>query len=945
MMTWNAANGSARVVVLLIGVCFYASCLGPESAPTVNPEGCTRTTAIDGERFECSTKLAYARCVANLLERRVSWCRYTGTVQSLSGNIDGAFFDVRRATAGGEALVRERCPRQDLARAVPGADTSLPTLVCPDAEFLRCLAYQRGGSPFVCVRASATLREFGVLSHHQNRLQVDLSHPGQYAQDLVAGSAAARFVTPAAPAPRQVCDPAVCSADFCRRDCIDVQYRSEPVTLGSIPVGTLFAITRADGPTCEASLDPACCGAVAAARFSIGTINEEQNCEAEMCREVARIRGVTNSTFTLPWSRSHRIAALHCFRDPVSEGTVNDHRCRSECEFVAPETEFAVPYDLTCVVTGVPACVDDSVAGHVGPESALSVGPGSLRGLVACPGASDWFAVDVCAGGALTASVTSDQRRVALSFTTSAPADPAHPLPDTASATELRFAPGVRTRVLVQASLTAGFQSDYALAIAVAGCEAPTDSGAPPSDATTDVGAVMDAGADVGAVTDGGVDAVAVVDAVAMMDAATAIDAVLPTDRTATTDAVTAIDTVAATDTGTPTDRAVVPDARGEDSGPVVTTCAIRSAPGACTPGATGCDIVDVSISGDSAGGVCVVFTDGSVRCWSNRDRVSVYLGNGTVNGCGTPGLVRDLTQVQSIRHGGGGGVDFRCAVRAGQAMPVWCWGDNSGGQFGASTPFDSRVPIATGIPGGTLSLGGASGFSVSASGVATAWGNNRWGQLGDGTVTESGGVAPHVVSLTGLQQLAVEPRNGWTACGVFTGGEVRCWGAGFAGHFGTAITPITSATRSLTPLTVPGITNAREVRVDGRFACALRTDNTVWCWGLGNDAMILGAGTTPTQVLDHATQVVLGGSVACVLRDDATVWCWGEASLAGNGGTPGDLVPRPTQVAGLSGVRRLYAAFTTLCAWRGGADLRCWGDATGDGTSRQSGVPVAVAW
>ncbi len=92
-------------------------------------------------------------------------------------------------------------------------------------------------------------------------------------------------------------------------------------------------------------------------------------------------------------------------------------------------------------------------------------------------------------------------------------------------------------------------------------------------------------------------------------------------------------------------DAGTVRDARGVDApGP----CALREASGACDPGVIGCDITDVSPSGEVS---CALFTGGTVRCWTTYN--SGYLGNGAIGRCSTPGLVRDLTQVRSLHRGG----------------------------------------------------------------------------------------------------------------------------------------------------------------------------------------------------------------------------------------------------------------------------------------------------
>ncbi len=387
-------------------------------------------------------------------------------------------------------------------------------------------------------------------------------------------------------------------------------------------------------------------------------------------------------------------------------------------------------------------------------------------------------------------------------------------------------------------------------------------------------------------------------------------------------------------DTGSPSGDTGIP------SGDAGTSCALRRAPWACTPEVdTGCDVVDVALAPASA---CTLFSDGTVRCWSSTDSSVSHLGNGDTLGCLAPGLVRDLTGVQEIHLAG---ASF-CVARAGQTMPVWCWGRNDSGRFGHTGP-NVFVPTATPIPGGTLAFGFANGISITAPGLATVWGQNDEGQLGDGTLdATSMGVAPHAVAFPGIERVAMATR---TSCGVFTGGELRCWGNNEHGLLGAA-EPVDSRSRSLVLVSVPGITNVRSVSVGGLSACVVRTDATVWCWGRGGavgDGMF-SVRTMPIQVLTQATQVVVGGSATCGLRTDGTVWCWGEEQFVGNGnGNTGRFVV-PQQVPGLDGVRRLFPGLLAMCAWRGGADLRCWGrhlGTVGAGEDQHAYSPVRIVW
>ena len=77
-----------------------------------------------------------------------------------------------------------------------------------------------------------------------------------------------------------------------------------------------------------------------------------------------------------------------------------------------------------------------------------------------------------------------------------------------------------------------------------------------------------------------------------------------------------------------------------------------------------------------------------------------------------------------------------------------------------------------------------------------------------------------------------------------------------------------------------------KQLAVGGQFACGVRTDGTLWCWG--DDAFgQLGDGQTtmqpsPIQVGGDTDwrHVTSGHAHACALKADHSMWCWGDNSL-----------------------------------------------------------------
>jgi alpha-tubulin suppressor-like RCC1 family protein len=148
-------------------------------------------------------------------------------------------------------------------------------------------------------------------------------------------------------------------------------------------------------------------------------------------------------------------------------------------------------------------------------------------------------------------------------------------------------------------------------------------------------------------------------------------------------------------------------------------------------------------------------------------------------------------------------------------------------------------------------------------------------------------------------------------------------------------------------PLAVSGLTDVAKLYVGGAHACAVKKDETVWCWG-ANARGQLGDGSTtarsfPIKVpLANVVEVVTGGRFTCVRLTDGTVRCAGDVRSDG-------VKPYTTSfdpVVGLTGVEALRAGSKGLCAITS-AGVKCWGlndsDQLGDGTTTDHDTPTAA--
>jgi alpha-tubulin suppressor-like RCC1 family protein len=207
-------------------------------------------------------------------------------------------------------------------------------------------------------------------------------------------------------------------------------------------------------------------------------------------------------------------------------------------------------------------------------------------------------------------------------------------------------------------------------------------------------------------------------------------------------------------------------------------------------------------------------------------------------------------------------------AVREG-VQDVECWGDNTYGQTGASVlDWPGTVPVPTPVGLSTLGVeitgvaaGGDTSCAVTADGAAYCWGRNDLGQLGNPAVVGDTNVPTQVqLSSAGNDIQVVELAMGDDhACASTAGNSVRCWGDNTFGQLGQGSNPPSSAA----PVVVQriyqggpsGLPNVQHVAAGGQTTCVVRFgDPLVSCWGANNYGQ---AGQSPgptTSIIPYAT-------------------------------------------------------------------------------------------
>ncbi len=288
------------------------------------------------------------------------------------------------------------------------------------------------------------------------------------------------------------------------------------------------------------------------------------------------------------------------------------------------------------------------------------------------------------------------------------------------------------------------------------------------------------------------------------------------------------------------------------------------------------------------------------------------------------------------------------CAVIAGGQ--VRCWGDNRAGQLGDGTTVDRLVPVAVAGPAGDatdIALGGEHTCALLRSGNLRCWGSNARGQLG---IPGAGGsTSPVNVVAAGGGIVSVATGSEHT-CILKNSGTVLCWGANSNGQLG-----IGSTVDSTAPVTPTGLDHGvLRLATKGGHTCAVMIDRTIRCWGYNYFGQV-GDGTSADRLVPTAVPnvadvdtVTAAGWRTCVLTLQAAVYCWGDIEHHVSDGGLDVFSPVPVLVGGFTGrPNALSDDGDSSCVVDELGGVQCWGDndvgQLGDGTRNYRRVPGYV--
>ncbi|MEC7433875.1 MAG: hypothetical protein VYC10_11205, partial [Pseudomonadota bacterium] len=295
----------------------------------------------------------------------------------------------------------------------------------------------------------------------------------------------------------------------------------------------------------------------------------------------------------------------------------------------------------------------------------------------------------------------------------------------------------------------------------------------------------------------------------------------------------------------------------------------------------------------------------------SNSSGSSGGTGGGSGSGSGSGGSALNTSSFVYANDKVSLGDALSCGILDNGELK--CWGYDHRGALGdggttntnTDAPSSTAIDLGTGRTAVAVSAGHYHVCAILDNGDLKCWGNDLDGQLGDGgSNTDTNAPSSNAIALgPGRTAVAVSAGGDFT-CAILDNGDLKCWGNNWYGQVGNGQVggswDVTSP-----PSTAIDLGTGRTavaVSAGAEHVCALNDNGEVRCWGrIASGQLGIGASTsgshinTPSSVLDLtgivtdgdygvAVALATGRSHSCAILDSGDVKCWG--SSPGSGGT-----------------------------------------------------------
>ncbi len=330
----------------------------------------------------------------------------------------------------------------------------------------------------------------------------------------------------------------------------------------------------------------------------------------------------------------------------------------------------------------------------------------------------------------------------------------------------------------------------------------------------------------------------------------------------------------------------------------------------------------------------------GNALCWGRGTEGQLGDGNGLDSMAAvTVSSITNVTSLDSFTR-------TVCAVDG--SSNGHCWGDNTYGQIGSGVVggiYSAPYTLPNAGTWAQLTVGNGHVCARKSGGAIQCWGRNIYGQLGNGTTTDNANVGTQI---SGGGTFIHLDAGAFFTCAVKSDNTVWCWGQNTYGQLGNS-----SVTNSSIPVQSSLLgTGIVKVAAGGSHACSLDGSGNIRCVGRGTVGQ-LGNGngtdswnTTANVIGSFYDKVVAGQDHTCAKKSDNTLWCWGSNSFGQLGDGTGVNSNSPVQI-GTAEWADVFAGYNHTCGIKTDNTMWCWGNnlngQLGDGTQTDQYAPTQV--
>jgi len=327
---------------------------------------------------------------------------------------------------------------------------------------------------------------------------------------------------------------------------------------------------------------------------------------------------------------------------------------------------------------------------------------------------------------------------------------------------------------------------------------------------------------------------------------------------------------------------------------------------GAIPPGTT---ITQIAAGRDHS---LALSSSGQLYAWGDNE--DGELGNGTETASSVPVAVSappGTTFVQIAAEDDG-------SLALSSTGQVYAWGYNGQGELGDGSTTNSDTPVAVSagaIPGGTtitqIAGGGSHSLALSSTGQLYTWGLNEYGQLGDSTITNSSvpvavsaGAIPAGATITQIAAGALH------SLALSSTGQLYTWGLNVYGQLGDGTTTNSDVPVAVSAGAIPAGATITQIAAGALHSLALSSTGQLYTWGL-NEYGQLGDGSTTNSSVPVAvsagaipagatiTQIAGGEYHSLALSSTGQLYAWGKNANGelGDGTNSNSSVPVATSL------------------------------------------------